>query len=427
MSIQTVLTPRGLRHPDDLDVGDEVLSRNVLTGALVCNRLETRPQWIDRSEFSRWWNYRSPAFRFLRINKHFVFSRSQSIWVNGFITHVAKIRVGDVIYTERNRFVRVHSVEDVRRTGWWRFDVDGDHSYILDGALVHNASRFWVSGTGTWDSSTTTHWGSASGTADNSSVPGSADAVVFDGSSGGGTATLNFGGTITIQSITLGAYTGTFDNSVNNNNMTMSANTGFSCSGTATKTIKAGTATYTVSATANSSNPVNMQSATNLTYTGGSETWVYSGVTQGARGFIGGKSYGNLTINANCGLVQITQSSAADPSFHTITLNAGTGIVNATSSQITATGLTGGGSSSSGKQASILNNVNGTQGTISVASGTQTLTGCAIKDTIFTGGATFAATGSFDLGNNSGITITPPSSGGGLSPAPIVVGRGTPY
>src|SRR3954451_7178669 len=84
------------------------------------------------------------------------------------------------------------------------------------------ANVFWVGGTGTWDSSTTTHWSATSGGAGGAAVPTSADSVTFDGNSGGGTVTLNFGGTITIQSLTMGTLAGTFDNSVNNNNITVS-------------------------------------------------------------------------------------------------------------------------------------------------------------------------------------------------------------
>src|SRR5689334_24115345 len=103
------------------------------------------------------------------------------------------------------------------------------------------ASRFWVGGTGTWDSSDTTHWAATSGGAGGQSVPGSGDTVTFDGSSGGGTVTLNFGGTITVQSITMGAFTGTWDNSVNNNDITVTASGScFSGSGSGTRTIKLG-------------------------------------------------------------------------------------------------------------------------------------------------------------------------------------------
>ena len=52
------------------------------------------------------------------------------------------------------------------------------------------ATYYWVGGTGTWDSSTTTHWASSSGGAANAGVPTSADNVIFDTLSGTGTITV---------------------------------------------------------------------------------------------------------------------------------------------------------------------------------------------------------------------------------------------
>src|SRR5688572_1536024 len=52
------------------------------------------------------------------------------------------------------------------------------------------AARFWVGGTGTADLADTTHWAATSGGAGGQSVPGSADTVTFDGSSGSGTVTI---------------------------------------------------------------------------------------------------------------------------------------------------------------------------------------------------------------------------------------------
>src|SRR5262249_37995777 len=151
--------------------------------------------------------------------------------------------------------------------------------FTIDPAF--SASKFWVGGTGTWDAVTTTHWATSSGGAGGTSVPSSADTVTFDGNSGGGTVTLNFGGTITIQSLTLGAFTGTFDNSVNNNNITVTATgNAFSGTGTATRTIKLGTATYTLTATGNVA--WNFSNATGLTYTGNSgANIVFSGTASG--------------------------------------------------------------------------------------------------------------------------------------------------
>ncbi len=55
---------------------------------------------------------------------------------------------------------------------------------------AHAATYYWVGGTGTWDTSTTTNWASSSGGAGGAGVPTSVDSVVFDSSCGTGTSTI---------------------------------------------------------------------------------------------------------------------------------------------------------------------------------------------------------------------------------------------
>lgn len=52
------------------------------------------------------------------------------------------------------------------------------------------ANRYWVGGTGNWDTSDTSHWSASSGGAAGASVPTSADPVFINASSGGGTITM---------------------------------------------------------------------------------------------------------------------------------------------------------------------------------------------------------------------------------------------
>jgi hypothetical protein len=52
------------------------------------------------------------------------------------------------------------------------------------------ANRYWVGGTGTWDSVSTTNWAATTGGASGASAPTSADIVFIDANSGGGTITL---------------------------------------------------------------------------------------------------------------------------------------------------------------------------------------------------------------------------------------------
>jgi hypothetical protein len=96
------------------------------------------------------------------------------------------------------------------------------------------ASRYWVSGgSGNWSS--TTNWSATSGGASGASVPGTADAAIFNSSSGNGTATVD--SNVEIQTLTMTGFTGTLAFGTN----TISLNS--------TGTIYTGDTTYTVTGT----------------------------------------------------------------------------------------------------------------------------------------------------------------------------------
>lgn len=61
------------------------------------------------------------------------------------------------------------------------------------------ADRYWVGGTGTWNTTSTTNWSATSGGAGGASVPTSADDVFFNASSGTGTVTI--GATVNCRSL----------------------------------------------------------------------------------------------------------------------------------------------------------------------------------------------------------------------------------
>lgn len=271
------------------------------------------------------------------------------------------------------------------------------------------ASRFWVGGTGTWDNSSTTHWSATSGGSNGASVPGSGDTVTFDGSSGGGTVTLNFGGTITVQSITMGAFTGIWDNSVNNNNITLTNNgAAFSGSGSATREIRLGSATYTLTGTAVT---WTFATGTNLTLSAASSTVVFNSAGAGVNTFTSSNSltWGNLTCSAGVGggSHRILGSSLT---FNNITVSAPNLLRFGASTTTTISTFSSVGTSSS--QISLSSDA---LITATLALTTSSIAWSAIRDLTFTGSPT--ATNSFDLGNNSGITITSPvasGSGGGV-------------
>ncbi len=266
------------------------------------------------------------------------------------------------------------------------------------------ADRFWVGGTGTWDSSSTTHWSTLSGGAGGASVPAASDPVILDASSGGGVVTVNFSGTVSILSLTFGEFTGTLDFSVNNNNVTLanSSSAFIKGSGSGIRTFNMGNGTWTI--TGNNTFSWNFTSITNLTFNANSSTIVYTGTFTDAVNFIGGGlNYHNLTNGPNSllGNVEITPSTNT---FNTITLSPPAILLLPISNTQTATSLVSIGSSGSENFISATDGSNQLgQATLSIASGNQNLSWTAIRGVIFTGGASFKATNSFNLGLNSGI------------------------
>jgi hypothetical protein len=110
------------------------------------------------------------------------------------------------------------------------------------------ADRYWVGGTGAWNDTNTTNWSASSGGAGGASVPTSADNVFFNGSSGGGTVTIN---TVpaNANSVNFTGYLGSFAGSVAQTlnvagSFTLNLNTNFTFTGNLTFT---GTGTLTSS------------------------------------------------------------------------------------------------------------------------------------------------------------------------------------
>lgn len=133
------------------------------------------------------------------------------------------------------------------------------------------ANRYWVGGTGNWDASDTTHWSATSGGSGGASVPGAADAVIFDANSGGGVVTVT--ANQNVLSITGGAHTGTVDFGTG---LTITVGTGgFSWSGTGTRTLTLGNALINISM--DNGSAFTIATATNLTITSNTAVVTLSG------------------------------------------------------------------------------------------------------------------------------------------------------
>lgn len=267
------------------------------------------------------------------------------------------------------------------------------------------ANRFWVGGTGTWDASDTTHWASSTGAAGGQSVPGSSDAVVFDGSSGGGTVTVNTNASL--LSLTSGAFTGTIDWSVNNNNFTIGAN-GMVPSGIGARKYLMGSGTFTFTGTGNVydlGTITALDGASNFA----NATYSFTATSASQRTFIGGgQSYGTFSpaTNTSRGTTLITGSNT----FATLSLAAGTTLVLTSGTTTTITNaftLSG----TSTNPISIISNNTAAAATLSVGATSTIDWGAAFRITK-AGAGSISITNGLDLGGNTSVTITPPSTGG---------------
>lgn len=260
------------------------------------------------------------------------------------------------------------------------------------------ATRFWVGGTGTADLSSTAHWAATSNGAAGASVPGSGDTVTFDGSSGGGTVTIN--AAFSWISLTMGAFTGTLDFSANDNNITLQT---FSGTGTGTRTLNMGDGTWTITGTGTVWNNLTV---TNFTFNANGSTLKFTGTGVARRTYTPNSTltYNNVTIEAN--------PTGGSLLFNTVTTISGTLTVNGNSivefqqgSTTTVANLAINGTPTG--VPILKSTVTDTTATIS-SSGTAAFQWAGIRDLTFSGGGSYIAKNSFDLGHNSGVTFTPP-------------------
>lgn len=288
--------------------------------------------------------------------------------------------------------------------GTWVITVIDATHIDLQGTTFANLYTSGGSVNGRWDATNTNNWVTTSGgTNYGQTVPGTSDAVTLDGSSGGGTVTPNGpnSGAVTVQSITCGAFTGTLDFSANNNNVTLSAAAAFSGTGTGTRTINLGNGTWTLSSAAGASNIWDMTTTTNLTFNANSSVIALTGNVTGiqTRPFVGGGlTYATVQIGASVGGTTISGANT----FGTLTITGPNAVTSSANLTITNLNLSG----TSGNPVYFASSSLSTQRTLTIT--TLTATWAALRSLIGTG----TATNSFDLGNNSGITITPPASGG---------------
>lgn len=327
------------------------------------------------------------------------------------------------------------------------------------------ANRYWVGGTGTWNTTSTTNWSASSGGASGASVPTAADSVFFDQAS---TYTVTMTGALTCLDLTVSAGTVTF---ATGTSPTLAVSGSFSITAA---TVWSSTAAITFNATTTgktiTTNSVTMSGAITLNGVGGGWTLgsalilgntVSLTLTNGtfsastynvtAAAFVSSNSNtrtldmgsGTWTLKANTGTIwdfSTSTNATLNASTSTIsvspvtsgstktfagggltyaTLSVGGGYATTISGSNTFTTLTINSASIlvaatqtigtfNGTSAGVASSSNFTQRTLAVTTN-GTLTDVSFRDTVVTG-ATLSGTRIGNFTNNSGITFSAPKN-----------------
>lgn len=271
------------------------------------------------------------------------------------------------------------------------------------------ASRFMVLCvvTCTWDNSNTTIWSATSGGAGGQSAPVAGDVVTLDGSTGGGTVTVN--ANLAIAGLTTSAFTGTLDFSANNNSLTTSA--GWIDGGSGVHTINMGNNTWTF--TQVNGTPINITLSANITLNANSSTILLSAVPTGARVLtFGAKTINNLTVT-NAAWQPFMIDLNGNNSF-TIAGNlalTNVGFVRMPSAgTLTVTGSFTWDGTSTNQGVMLTTNASTSPSTLSVGSAV-TLSWLLIQNITKAGASSIICNNCFDGGGNTGITINKPGGG----------------
>lgn len=167
------------------------------------------------------------------------------------------------------------------------------------------ANRYWVGGSGTWDTTSTANWSSTSGGAAGASVPGIADVAIFDANSGTGTVTL--GETVSILRCLWTGFTGSFQPSTFEINIVGDGASSLWTGGTTATFLAIPTVNFTYaganSRTISIGYTVTFDRNINANITAGSGTFTLGGTTHvnnlNCTGFTGSLAGGNLHVTGS--------------------------------------------------------------------------------------------------------------------------------
>lgn len=411
-----ILTTKGYVAAEKIHVGDKVISPFGSINTVI----EIRSMNKD------WYRERTNPFNYVLINHQYKFFRDQSVYVgNGDkIYHAFELKKGDTIYDESLKRIKISSLQIIdANKDWIRFTISGDHSYVDDGIVVHNAARFWVGPAGNYNS---TNWSTTSGGGGGSAAPTSSDDVTFDGAGANGntnctltvdgnalslTFTTGYTATITINSnrvLTIAGnftdqtqHTWTMGNAVSgitiNASSTITSNGktfpgAVIFTGTNTKTISGD---WTVSGLLTNSGTTTLTSANNLILSGGfTATGGISGT--GTIRLTGG------TWTGSSGTVQTAVTFAGNVTLATGSIPYNTGTLTYESGTITVTGST-----LSVTNTATLNTNGMSWNIVSITQGTITLNSLLTTATLTfpSGNITFAGTSGFSTATLNDNTV----------------------
>lgn len=251
------------------------------------------------------------------------------------------------------------------------------------------ANRYWVGGSGTWNTTSTTNWSASTGGPSGASVPTAADSVFFDQA---GTYTVTCTGALTCLDITVSAGTVTFANGTSptfaiSGSMSLVAGTVWSSTGAIT--FNATTTGKTVT--------TNGVSVSALTFNGIGGAWTLgSALTSASTITVTAGTFSTNNFN-----VTATQLAASNTNIRTINLGSSTVALTGTGTQLNLT---------------TTQNLTLNAGTSTItSSGTATPTfavgGATLNNVSFTntGVGTIVITGAATFSN---LTVTAPASVG---------------
>lgn len=272
------------------------------------------------------------------------------------------------------------------------------------------ADRYWVGGTGTWDSSTTTHWSDSSGGTGGKSVPASGDTVYIDSNSGTGGWTVTAG--VDIEVTSFNHTDGTFD--ANDHNLKATSFSFFSFTDNV-PTVVMGSGTWECVLWMLSEGDGEV-----VTITPETSTIKCKPIELTEAGIISnGKTYNNVWMDADGYAVFVTGSST----FNDFRITAGSSVLFGSSTTQTVSTFTAVGDVSNVITMDVLEEV----GPVSTGSITDGGTGYSVNDVLTldggNGDATVTVTG-VTLGVIDSLTLTTPGTGYKVGEFYTLIGEG---